>query len=91
MTIIRDDAYRRSFKGRSCEACGRWDETIVGAHVRVGHEGGVGLKPSDDLIIALCYQCHSEQEANPGARWWVENLVKPQARRAYQEWARRRR
>ncbi len=31
------------------------------AHVRVGTNGGVGLKPSDRWIISLCADHHAEQ------------------------------
>lgn len=82
---LRDPAYRKSFRGAACWNCGEADETVVGAHIRWGHEAGVGLKPSDDLIVALCFKCHAEQEANPGPEYWA-NMIKNMARRTYRLW-----
>jgi len=88
---IEDNAYRKSFKDRTCEAsrdgtnlCGR---PAIGAHVRTGEVAGMGTKPSDDLIAALCTDCHRLQEENIGYWWWVEYFLKPQLRRNYREWA----
>ena len=83
---LRDPAYRASFAtGHFCLNCGTNDNTIVGAHIRWGHEAGVGLKPSDDLIVPLCFKCHADQEANPGPEYWA-NMVKKTARRTYRVW-----
>ena len=84
-TRIRDKKYRQAFRGRVCLNCGIQDDTVIGAHIRWGHEGGMGLKPSDDLTIALCSKCHTDQESKPGPEWWA-NLVKNVARRRYRWW-----
>ena len=83
---LRDRKYLNSFRDTACEACGADDGTIVAAHIRAGNEGGVGMKPSDDLVFGLCHSCHAEQEASPGAAWWLEKIVKPLARQNYQTW-----
>jgi hypothetical protein len=31
------------------------------AHVRIGTDGGTGIKPSDRHCISLCKECHSRQ------------------------------
>ena len=72
---LRDPAYRKSFKtGHLCWNCGDDGNTIVGAHIRWGGEGGVGMKPDDSLLVPLCFTCHlgipDGQEANPGPEWW---------------------
>lgn len=90
---IRDKAYRRSFRDNPCCAsrdginlCGeRALDTVVGAHIRTGEHAGIGNKPSDDLIIPLCHECHCNEEEGD-AEWYLENIVKPQARRRYREW-----
>lgn len=82
---LRDRRYLNSFCGRSCWNCGSGDDTVIGAHIRWGQEGGIGLKPSDDLTVPLCWRCHAEQEANPGPLWWAQ-MVKNMARLAYQQW-----
>lgn len=83
---IRDREYLDSFRDRACEACGIEDGTIVAAHVRAGHEGGTGYKPSDDLTVALCFACHQRQESEPGPEWWFKNVFKVWLRKKYQEW-----
>ncbi|RJO72885.1 MAG: hypothetical protein C4523_02625 [Myxococcales bacterium] len=84
---IRDRRYLDSFAGRECEACGRNDGTTIPAHVRAGHEGGQSLKPDDSLVVALCFTCHADQEANPGPEWWLEKIMKPMLRERYRKWA----
>ena len=78
-----DERYRRSFAGTPCESCDCEDGTTIPAHVRTGHEGGMGMKPDDQLIVGLCFECHQDQEANPGPEWWVENVFKVWLRRRY--------
>jgi len=81
---VKDKNYRKSFKDESCWSCGTNDGTVIGAHIRKGSNAGMGRKPSDDLVLPLCFRCHSDQEDNPGAEWWLENVLKPIAQRRYQ-------
>ena len=83
---VRDRAYLDSFQGAACWNCGGTG-TTVGAHIRWGQEGGVGLKPSDDLTVPLCFSCHASQEKSPGSEWWA-TMVKNMARRRYARWKR---
>lgn len=87
---VYDEQYRKSYKDRPCAAsrngidlCG---DLSIGAHIRTGEVAGMGTKPSDDLTEGLCNVCHMDQEAQPGPEWWIENVYKPQRRRAYREW-----
>lgn len=82
----RDRKYLDSYRDRSCDACGAMDGTIVGAHIRTGHEAGIGQKPDDALTLALCFRCHQAQEAEPGPRWWCEHVLKRIARNRYDRW-----
>jgi len=44
-----------------CQSCGKKDGTIVGAHSNQLRDGkGRGIKASDAMIAALCYNCHME-------------------------------
>jgi hypothetical protein len=64
---------RRGREARSCPAHRAWvrrhrcsvpgceARTIECAHVRVGTDGGQGLKPSDGWTISLCRDHHAEQ------------------------------
>ena len=87
---IVDKQYRASFKDSICLAsrdgtnvCGR---PAVGAHINDGEFSGFGQKASDDLIWPLCDECHRSQHDNPGADWWLKNVLKPMARRKYRDW-----
>ena len=56
----RSPAHRKWVRGHACSACGSMT-AIECAHVRVGTDGGTGLKPSDKWCISLCRDCHAEQ------------------------------
>ena len=56
----RSPAHRAWVRGHTCCACGS-ATAIECAHVRVGTDGGTGIKPSDRWCISLCRDCHSEQ------------------------------
>lgn len=74
---IVDQRYRDSAEGEACEVDPSHDRaTVVGCHPRVTLAGGVSLKPSDDLIIRLCFNCHKEQEP-AGAVWLATKILFP--------------
>ena len=81
---IRDEAYLAYIRTLPCEACGLPDGSDA-AHIRVGHEGGMGLRPPDNLVLALCRKCHAVQETG-GYEWLVETILKPQLRRRHKNW-----
>jgi transcription elongation factor Elf1 len=56
----RSPAHRAWIRGFACSACGS-TTAIECAHVRVGTDGGTGIKPSDKWCISLCKDCHAEQ------------------------------
>lgn len=61
---IVNPAFRASARGRVCDVmgCGRQDDSVVGAHLRIslpGMPGAIGAKPSDSLLLFLCHECHS--------------------------------
>ena len=82
---MRDPDYLKSFKGAMCWHCGLKDDTVVGAHIRWGQEGGTGLKPDDNLTVPLCGRCHAKQESQPGPEFWAD-MLKRWARWRYEEW-----
>jgi len=44
-----------------CQQCGIQDGTVVAAHSNQLRDGkGKGIKSSDAMIAALCYNCHHE-------------------------------
>jgi hypothetical protein len=43
-------------------------------------------KVASCLVVFMCNVCHAEQEADPGAEWWFENVFKTWLRRRYLKW-----
>lgn len=70
---LRDRKYLDEYAHATCLVCGS-DYGVIGAHIREGHEGGLGLKPDDDLTLPLCFRHHAEQTASPGPQWWIEHV-----------------
>jgi len=56
----RSPAHRAWIRGHARSACGA-TAGIECAHVRIGTDGGMGIKPSDVWCISLCRDCHNEQ------------------------------
>jgi hypothetical protein len=54
----RSPAHRAWVRSHACSACGSI-QNIECAHVRLGTDGGMGFKPSDEWCISLCSACHS--------------------------------
>jgi hypothetical protein len=42
---------------------------IEAAHVRMGTDGGIGLKPSDSFTVPLCRKHHAEQHRGEQTFW----------------------
>lgn len=82
---FRSPKYLKSANGRPCDVCGSVGTTVF-AHMRVGNEGGMGLKPSDKLGAFLCHTCHMWQEAVPGYEWWAGVLLKALMHGRYKAW-----
>lgn len=47
-------------RSHACCACGS-KAAIEVAHVRIGTDGGTGMKPGDYWTISLCHDCHARQ------------------------------
>lgn len=86
----RNKKYLKAFKDMTCIAskngfdmCG---EPAVGAHIRTGNEGGVGLKPDDCLCHPLCDECHKLQHSMSEEKFIIEYIYKPMIRRMFLLW-----
>lgn len=44
------------------------------AHVRIGNDGGMGLKPSDRYTVPLCGEHHSQQHNVGEVTFWGRKL-----------------
>jgi hypothetical protein len=47
------------------------------AHVRIGTDGGVALKPSDRYAVPLCRVCHDTQHAHGELTFWAHFGIDP--------------
>ena len=54
-------AHRAWVRRHHCSVPGCKNQPIECAHVRLGTNGGIGLKPSDRFTISLCRLHHAEQ------------------------------
>ena len=58
---IRSPGHLRWVRGHMCVVNGCGGEPIEAAHVRVGTDGGMGVKPSDRYAVSMCSDHHREQ------------------------------
>lgn len=59
-SVIRSQAHLRFVREHHCSV-GCPGMPIEAAHVRIGTDGGTGMKPGDDWTISLCHAHHAEQ------------------------------
>ncbi len=57
----------------SCVGCHRAAPSQA-AHVRIGTDGGAGLKPSDRHTVPLCLWCHSSQHRGERSFWAAQRI-----------------
>lgn len=55
---VRSAAHLRWVRSHACSVRGCPGRPIEAAHVRVGSDGGTGMKPGDDWAISLCAKHH---------------------------------
>ena len=60
----------------SCVACGKAAPSEA-AHVRLGTDAGVGIKPSDCYSVSLCTSCHELQHRFGELRFWSVLRIDP--------------
>lgn len=73
-------SHRQFVAGLPCLSCGRTATTEQPnecAHVRMGTDGGMGLKPSDRYTCPLCHTCHARQHQIGEPTFWAELGVDP--------------
>jgi hypothetical protein len=59
-----------------CLSC-FWPAPSECAHVRVGSDGGTGLKPSSRFTVPLCTDCHREQHSVGEITFWSKLGIDP--------------
>ncbi len=65
--MIRSDGHLKWIKGCRCSVeDGLCEGRIEPAHVRLGTDGGTGMRPSDCWVVPLCAGHHAEQHSRKG-------------------------
>jgi len=59
-----------------CLACGKAAPSEA-AHVRIGTDGGVGVKPGDRYALPLCAACHAKQHRIGELSLWSALRIDP--------------
>ncbi len=70
---IRDVKHRRWIASLPCCVTGVSGYSQA-AHIRHGHAGGLGLKPSDDLCVPLHFMSHATQHRVGEVEYWGDRL-----------------
>jgi len=63
---IRSEKLRRLVASLECQLCGSCN-VVQAAHTNWGAGKGKGIKADDNMIAALCMQCH--QKIDQGNKW----------------------
>lgn len=67
-TRFRSQRHLKHVRSFACCACDA-DAPIEAAHLRIGTDGGMGLKPSDLYCTPLCRDCHAKQHMGEVTFW----------------------
>jgi hypothetical protein len=68
-------------KSRCCVSKATWDQhgrPNVAAHVRIGNDGGMGMKPSDTRTVPLTANLHDKQHQVGERTFWQAVNIDPQ-------------
>ena len=80
---------RDAARGQSCVACGRWDDSIVFAHLPTKGvaDAGMGMKCDDFWGADLCGGCHFEADHGQYRNdiWWRTRMVYRTLRRRFEQ------
>ena len=57
--IIRDAKHRKFINSLPCCSCFNNPPSEC-SHIRRNHNGGTGIKPSDDFCVPQCHSCHTK-------------------------------
>lgn len=94
---FRSPAHCKFVREHACCACQSYDHIEV-AHVRLGTDGGMGMRPGDYWTISLCRSCHArqhqigersfEEETGIDMKWLARQFVNVSPKRRELERAR---
>lgn len=72
---LRCPAHLRWVRGFACSVPGCTGAPIEVAHVRIGTDGGMSVKPSDFWVISLCVGHHADQHAHGETSFAIEHRL----------------
>jgi hypothetical protein len=87
---LRDKKYLewlRSLWCCNCYRAGSENVQVVAHHIRIGTNGGTGIKPGDNHCVPLCVDCHADLHQIGEATFW-ENAAKNPHEVSNQFWSR---
>ena len=67
-TLIRNKKHLKFIRELECVFCA--SPFVQAAHLRIGTDGGMGLKPSDHWVTPLCHAHHSKQHQIGERTFW---------------------
>lgn len=77
----RSASYLKHVRGFVCAVSGSREHVCEGrieaAHVRMGTDGGLGVKPSDFYTVPLCTKAHANQHSLGEQTFWKHHGVDP--------------
>lgn len=76
---IRDSKWLKQVSDMACVATGADHQPCDPAHIRAGGSAGMGIKPSDDLVLPLSHEAHMRQHQIGEKAFWFEVLSKDRA------------
>lgn len=75
--MIRSEAHKAFVRSLPCAARNEHCAgPIEAAHVRMGSDGGMGMKPGDDNIVPLCRGHHETQHRQGEYPFWLDHPCK---------------
>jgi hypothetical protein len=75
---IRDKDHLAFIRQLPCCVSLKNSEPCHAAHVRIGANGGMGMKPGDNFVLPLCADVHGRQHAIGESEFWGD-MEKPKA------------
>lgn len=55
---LRSPAHLDWVRSHACSVANCFEREIEAAHVRIGTDGGMGMKPGDNWTVSLCWRHH---------------------------------